>query len=206
MEPAPAKLRAALERLPLDRLRVLEPASGPGLYLGHFGPGSRGLDRSAEVVAASAGRLPADRDLAVEQADLDQPGWALPYRDFEAAWVCDVLCHVRDPRAFLAELRACLQPGAPLVVVEWTLPASGALAGLRDALARAVPHAKDILHEPEHLRVLRADELESLVGDIGFELTARRLHSFHGKPLERLAASLTRPFWPVRTWYFRRPG
>ncbi|MDF1798062.1 MAG: methyltransferase domain-containing protein [Planctomycetota bacterium] len=204
MEPAPAKLRAALEQLPLDRLRVLEPASGPGLYLGHFGPGSRGLDRSAEVVAASAKRLPAGRDLAVEPADLDQAGWALPYRDFEAAWVCDVLCHVREPSAFLAELRDCLRPGAPLVVVEWTLPAAGALVGLRDALARVVPHAKEILNEPEHLRVLRTDELEALVADAGFEPTAQRLHSFHGRPLGRLAARLTRPFWPVRTWYFRR--
>ena len=201
---APAKLRAALAEIPLDRLRVLEPASGPGTYLRHFGPGSRGLDRSGEVVERASRELARSDDLAVDRVDLDAPGWSSGYRNFEAAFVNDVLCHVTDPRAFLAELRACLAPGTPVVAVEWTLPADGAARGLRDRLALAVPHARNILHDPEHQRILRADELEELFAELGYTLVARRLHSFHGRPGGRLASALCHGFWPVRTWHFRR--
>ena len=205
--PVPAKLRAALAEMPLDRLRVLEPASGPGRYLRHFGPGSRGLDHAPEVVAASSevlGQAAAERDLAVELVDLDAPGWSRDRGGFEAAWVNDVLCHVADPRSVLAELRACLVPGAPVVVVEWTRPARGPALGLRDALAGAVPGARATWSDPDHRRVLRADEVEELCADVGLELVARRLHTFTGRPGGRLAAALTHTFWPVRSWHLRR--
>ncbi len=194
----PAKLRAALAELPLDRLRVLEPASGAGLYLRHFGAGSRGLDRSSDVVAgAGAG------DLDIALCDLDTPGWSRAHPGFEAAWLVDVLCHVADPRAFLAELRACLVPGAPVVSVEWVMPERGPRQALRDRLALAVPSARATLNDPDHLRTLRADELEELFGDLGYTLTARRLHSFHDRPGARIATALCHGFWPVRSWHFQ---
>lgn len=193
----PASLDAALARLPLDRLRVLEPACGPGQYLAHFGPGSRGIDRNPAVVEASP--------LAITQADLDQPGWskAVPSAPkFEAAFLCDVLMHVADPAAFLAELPSLLEPRAPIVLVEWVLP-PGPIAQF---LARRVPGATEVFSTPKHLRTLDAAEVPALFKAAGYRLQNTWLHSFEGNPAAAILRTLIRPFWPARTWLFTAPA
>lgn len=192
----PRNLAAALRRFPLDARRVLEPACGRGRYLRHFGPGSVGLDRDAGVL-----RDCAEAPFEVRPADLDAPGWSAGLAGFEAAFLNDVLMHVADPPAFLAELRGTLAPGAPVFLVEWCLPGRP----LADALAKRVPGARGVFGTPEHLRVFTRADIEALVSAEGYRVVATWLHTFDaaGGPLAPLArglAPLARPFWPVQTW------
>ncbi len=193
----PAKLRAALKRVPLHQLRVLEPASGPGLYLAHFGRGSIGLDSSKQACARAAAN-----GLTVRHVDLDRESWREQCADsdpFEAAWLCDVLMHVADPAAFLSELLNHLAPGAPVLVVEWTLPNRGPLYTLRSFFARRVPGARMVLEEPTHLRFFRPSELEALLRAAGLVIEDHWLHSFAGVWGASLWAKCSNSFWPVRT-------
>jgi SAM-dependent methyltransferase len=200
----PAKLRAALARLPLDRMRVLECASGPGLYLQHFGTGSIGLD-SSEEACAKAASIP----LQVRHCDLDQENWANALADdepFEAAWLCDVLMHVASPEGFLAQLPAQLAPGAPVLSIEWTLPRKGRLIGLRTFLSRCIPGTRVAMSEPTHLRYFTQEEVETLLKEAGFIIEKRWLHSFSGILGARFWTMLVHSFWPVQTILARAPA
>lgn len=192
----PRSLAAALERFPLERLRVLEPACGPARYLAHFGPGSVGLDREPAVVAAAA-----DAPYSILARDLDAPGWQADLEGFEAAWLCDVLMHVRDPEAFLAALPSALAPGAPVLLVEWCLPGRP----LADALARRVPGARDVFETPEHHRTFTRAELEDLVRRAGYRIEGHWLHTFEARSpwLAATLTALTGRFWPVATWHLQ---
>jgi SAM-dependent methyltransferase len=199
---APAKLRSAARRVPLGELRVLEPACGPGLYLSHFGPGSVGLDASEQVCAEARAK-----GLDIRSCNLDQPGWSAAVdgeQPWQAVWLCDVLMHVAEPAKFLAELTTTLAPGAPVLCVEWCLPAPGPLHGLRRFLWRRMPGMSAILSEPTHLRTYHQAEIEALLNDAGLHVEATWLHSFEGKPLAKAAEFLARGFWPVRTILARK--
>lgn len=198
--PRPASLRAALKRVPLDRMRVLEPACGRGQYLIHFGPGSRGLDRVPQPAFEPA----PSQDLAIVQADLDQPGWSAQLENeppFEAAFLCDVLMHVADPVAFLTDLPRTLTPGAPVFLVEWTLPHRP----LQRKIARLVPGSRAVFETDEHLCTFETRHISALFVAAGFTLDTNYLHSFEGTPLASPLRALVRPFWPSRSWLFRSP-
>ena len=186
----PRNLAAALRRVPLDTLRVLEPACGGGKYLRHFGAGSVGLDRNM--------RLPQDfrgAPQSIHTVELDEPGWTAGLAGFQAAYLCDVLMHVRDPLGFLRDLQPTLEPGAPVLLVEWFLP-GGALTNW---LARRVPGARDVFETPQHIQTFTRQEIEALVNRAGFRIQDQWLHTFDA----RLAwiVQLVRSFWPTRTWH-----
>jgi hypothetical protein len=188
--------------VPLGELRVLEPACGPGIYLSHFGPGSVGLDSNQEACSGAEAK-----GLDIRGCDLDKEGWSAAVDGdppWQAAWLCDVMMHVADPAAFLAELTPTLAPGAPVLCVEWCLPNPGLFAGLRRFLCMRMPGMSAILSEPTHLRTYQIGEIEALLQCAGLRVEATWLHSFEGKPLARIAEFLTRSFWPVRTILARK--
>ena len=161
-----------------------------------------GLDSNQEVCAGAEAR-----GLDIRCCNLDQPGWSAAVvgeQPWQAAWLCDVLMHVAEPADFLAELTRALTPGAPVLCVEWCLPAPGLFAGLRRFLCLRMPGMSAILSEPTHLRTYHLGEIEDLLKSAGLRVEVTWLHSFEGKPLARLAEFLTRSFWPVRTILARK--
>ncbi len=157
----PAKLRAAFAEAHFERLAVLDLACGPGAHLAHFGPGSLGLDRSSEAVASARGL-----GLQAAWADLQQAGWSSGLGPFEAAWLCDCLVHLPDPDRCLVELHSLLQPGAPVLIVEWCLPEGRAAA----ALASRFPGAAAHFAHPEHLHRFTVAELSRRIQAAGLRL------------------------------------
>lgn len=202
---APASLRAALRRVPLEKLKVLEPACGPATYLSHFGPGSVGIDRNPEVARAGRAQLASDGrdDVKIQELNLAPPGWSEHLEvPFDAAFLCDVVMHIEEPAPFLAELAKCLLPGAPVVLVEWTLP-RGAIAR---KLALAVPGAKDVFTTKKHFRTYHPDELLALFAGCGFTPESTWIHSFEGRAWAPIARGAIAAFWPARTWLLRSPA
>lgn len=201
----PASLRAALRRIPLGELKVLEPACGPATYLAHFGPGSVGIDRSPEAARAGRTRLASMGKSAVQiqECDLSARGWSEQLKlPFDAAFLCDVVMHLEEPAPFLAELATCLVPGAPVLLVDWTLPRGS----FRRALTLKVPGAKDVFTTKKHFRNYQTDELLALFSSSGFKPESTWLHSFEGRPWAPLARLAIAPFWPARTWLLRSPA
>jgi hypothetical protein len=199
-------LRAALARVPLTELRVIEPACGPAAYLRHFGAGSRGIDRSPEVCKSARKSLAAvgRADIDVVAVDLDQRGWSheLPPPPFEAAFLCDVVMHLTQPAAMLAELATLLVPNAPVLAIEW-VQRHGAV---RSRLARLVPGAHSVFTTKKHHRHYHSDQLVALYESAGFQLEDSWLHSFEGRPGGALLRLAIGSFWPARTWLLRAPG
>jgi SAM-dependent methyltransferase len=106
------------------RLTAIRPHARPGRWLdvgcgtGHFvevaaraGMAAEGCEVSATAVERARGR-----GLVVHHAAVEELPPATPYDTITAF---DVLEHLRDPRAFVARLRACLVPGGTLAL---TLP------------------------------------------------------------------------------------
>lgn len=188
---APRKLLAAQARLPLARLRVLEPGCGWGVYLAQHGPGSVGLDCDAERVAFA-------RSLGLDArvCDLAAPGWTRGLADFEALFVCDLLAHLAEPERFLAEARATLAPGGRMLLSEWVFPSSP----LAFALARRTPQARQVLHAPEHLQRFSREGVEQLLARSGWACESSYLHTFSFPG----ASALLGWFWPPRSWIARR--
>ena len=85
--------------------QLLDVGCGTAWLADHF-PNYTGVDGSPDAVDAAAAR-----SRNVLQADLDAP---LPFADssFDAAVLKDVLEHVADPAALVAEVRRVLRPGA----------------------------------------------------------------------------------------------
>ena len=186
----PRKLRPLRRELGIDRRPVMDVACGPGTYLEHFGPGSFGLDRDPAALGVAR-----ERGCDALERDLDQPGWSSELQPFELVWLCDALVHLRDPRAFLEELRAVAPPGTPVAVAEWVLPASGRLWR---TLAMATPGARAFWSHPEHLHRFTEPGLWKLLGQAGFEPRGRILHTLPA-PLRSSVGGLFSPWLPPRT-------
>ncbi|MEO0651620.1 MAG: methyltransferase domain-containing protein [Planctomycetota bacterium] len=186
------KLRALRRVWPFETERVLDVACGWGTYLAHFGPGSYGLDRVPGPARA--------RGLEVLERDLDRTGWSRELPPFESVWLCDALVHLREPAEFLAELRASIDAGTRVVVVEWVAPERG---WIRGRLADAVPGARAHWRHPEHLHRFTARGLEQLLGAQGLAVERCWLHSLPGLLREPPLARAFLPWLPPRTWLAR---
>jgi SAM-dependent methyltransferase len=117
----PRRLRFALERWPLDRLRVLDVGCSYGHCLVHFGPGSVGVDNVEEHVEFCRGLELDARRLDVD----DEGGFAeLPDGAFDVLWVSDILEHLDAPRLLLRRLRPKLRADGRLILFVTTLPRS----------------------------------------------------------------------------------
>lgn len=184
---APRKVRALAERLDLAQARVLDVGCGAGTYLAHFSAQSVGIDRDPS-------RVEFVRSLRLDARvrDVEAPGWAEGLGTFDLVWLCDLLVHLREPRAFLASVAPLLNAGGAVVVVEWLWPRSDLAAR---ALARVVPGGARVLHEPEHLHRFDRGSLRALLADTGFEVEDEWLHTFRSP----LATPLFGAWWPPRT-------
>jgi ubiquinone/menaquinone biosynthesis C-methylase UbiE len=117
------KARVISESLvfPPDGGRIVEIGCGTGQIAAELlreNPGLQyvGLDLSSTMLDLARARLGSFPD----RVDLRQVLGSLPLEpgSFDGAYGVDVLHHVDDPVRVLTELRACLEPGAPIVFLE----------------------------------------------------------------------------------------
>lgn len=142
--------------------RVLDLGTGPGFVAAEAvrrGAKVSAVDADPLMAETAAGNVP---DADVRVAILP----ALPHEDetFDAVVGNFVINHVGDPVATLAELRRVLRPGGRLALTCWTMPGSGVLAVVRDAMEEVgVPWPDDVPPSP-FMTYGRPDAFAALVG------------------------------------------
>ena len=167
----PARERLLLSSLrrvaaPAGRpLRVLDAGCGSGWFverLTRAGYEAHGVDLSTAAVAEAKKRCPEATLLA---ASLEE---RLPYPDghFDAVWSTEVIEHVFDPQAFLAELARVLRPGGMLVL---TTPFHGRAKNVAIALAGFDRHYDPV---GPHIRFFTVASLSRILLENGFEVPA----------------------------------
>ena len=129
---------------------ILDAGCGTGLNLRHLPEGSTGVDINPRNIALLRKRLP---NHTVIEADVE----ALPFEDgsFGTVLCTEVIEHIPDPSAALAEYRRVLQPGGVLI---GSVPARSAIWKLR-FLSSTCPHS-----EPFHNEYLPAEVRAMLAG------------------------------------------
>ena len=129
---------------------ILDAGCGTGLNLRHLPEGSVGVDINPRNIALLKQRLP---NHTVLEGDVE----ALPFDDasFGTVLCTEVIEHIPDPSAALAEYRRVLQPGGVLI---GSVPARSAIWKLR-FLSSTCPHS-----EPFHNEYLPNEVREMLAG------------------------------------------
>jgi ubiquinone/menaquinone biosynthesis C-methylase UbiE len=129
---------------------ILDAGCGTGLNLRHLPEGSVGVDINPRNIALLQQRLP---NHTVLEGDVE----ALPFDDgsFGTVLCTEVIEHIPDPSAALAEYRRVLQPGGVLI---GSVPARSAIWKLR-FLSSTCPHS-----EPFHNEYLPNEVREMLTG------------------------------------------
>jgi ubiquinone/menaquinone biosynthesis C-methylase UbiE len=129
---------------------ILDAGCGTGLNLRHLPEGSTGVDINPRNIALLRKRLP---NHTVIEADVE----ALPFEDgsFGTVLCTEVIEHIPDPSAALAEYRRVLKPGGVLI---GSVPARSAIWKLR-FLSSTCPHS-----EPFHNEYLPAEVRAMLAG------------------------------------------
>lgn len=158
-----------------------------------------GLDRNAADLATARSRA---RDFTVTQGEsrlqwIHGDGLRLPFPDasFERVICSEVLEHIPDYRAVLAEIRRVLKPGGLLAV----------------SVPRFLPEwvcwqLSDAYHEVPggHIRIFRSGQLRAAVESHGFRRLRRHwAHSLHVPYwwLRCLFWARGPEFWPVRQYH-----
>jgi 2-polyprenyl-6-hydroxyphenyl methylase/3-demethylubiquinone-9 3-methyltransferase len=160
--PRRALLRSALAELPAGAA-VLDAGCGPGdfsAWIAGLGYRAVGVDLSSAVVAHARARHPG---ISFHAAELEQ---GLPFADgsFAAAWCSEVLEHLFDVHAALAELNRVLQPGGLLVL---TTPYHGLAKNLIITLKGFDAHYNPYL---SHIRFFTRRSLTGCVERAGFRV------------------------------------
>jgi ubiquinone/menaquinone biosynthesis C-methylase UbiE len=129
---------------------ILDAGCGTGLNLRHLPEGSTGVDINPRNIELLRQRLP---NHTVVEGDVE----ALPFADasFGTVLCTEVIEHIPDPSAALAEYRRVLQPGGVLI---GSVPARSAIWKLR-FLSSTCPHS-----EPFHNEYLPHEVREMLTG------------------------------------------
>ena len=129
---------------------ILDAGCGTGLNLRHLPEGSTGIDINPRNIELLRRRLPNHN---VVEGDVE----ALPFEDasFGTVLCTEVIEHIPDPSAALAEYRRVLQPGGVLI---GSVPARSAIWKLR-FLSSTCPHS-----EPFHNEYLPDEVREMLSG------------------------------------------
>jgi ubiquinone/menaquinone biosynthesis C-methylase UbiE len=128
---------------------ILDAGCGTGLNLRHLPAGSTGVDINPRNIELLRKRLP---NHTLVEGDIE----ALPFADasFGTVLCTEVIEHIPDPSAALAEFRRVLQPGGMLI---GSVPARSAIWKLR-FLSSTCPHS-----EPFHNEYL-PDEVREMLG------------------------------------------
>jgi ubiquinone/menaquinone biosynthesis C-methylase UbiE len=126
---------------------ILDAGCGTGLNLRHLPAGSTGIDINPRNVELLQTRLP---NHTVVAGDVE----ALPFADgsFGTVLCTEVIEHIPDPSAALAEYRRVLQPGGVLI---GSVPARSAIWKLR-FLSSTCPHSEPFHNEylPHEVRAM----------------------------------------------------
>lgn len=126
---------------------ILDAGCGTGLNLRHLPPGSTGIDINPRNIALLQQRLP---NHTVVEGDVE----ALPFADasFGTVLCTEVIEHIPDPSAALAEYRRVLQPDGVLI---GSVPARSAIWKLR-FLSSTCPHSEPFHNEylPNEVRMM----------------------------------------------------
>ncbi len=129
-----------------------------------------GVEVAEAAVSRARSRQP---ELRFELAEIDGP---LPFADgeFTLVWASEVLEHVADTAAWLAEVRRVMAPGARLLL---TTPAHGRLRLALGGIER--------FSEPlgDHLHLYSRRSLLGLLDEFGF--ASREVRAVAGPPLMR---------------------
>jgi ubiquinone/menaquinone biosynthesis C-methylase UbiE len=126
---------------------ILDAGCGTGLNLRHLPDGSTGVDINPRNIELLRQRLPNHN---VVEGDVE----ALPFADasFGTVLCTEVIEHIPDPSAALAEYRRVLQPGGVLI---GSVPARSAIWKLR-FLSSTCPHSEPFHNEylPDDVRTM----------------------------------------------------
>jgi ubiquinone/menaquinone biosynthesis C-methylase UbiE len=129
---------------------ILDAGCGTGLNLRHLPEGSTGVDINPRNIELLRQRLP---NHTVVEGDVE----ALPFADasFGTVLCTEVIEHIPDPSAALAEYRRVLQPGGVLI---GSVPARSAIWKLR-FLSSTCPHSEPFHNEylPDEVRAMLSD-------------------------------------------------
>ena len=155
---------------PLADKSALDIGCGAGLVcepLARLGAEVTGVDASAENVSVAASHAEMSgldiRYMAGEVATLD-------IGQFDLVTCLEVIEHVADKRAFIADIAARLAPGGLLVMStpNRTMQSRLLLVGAAEAIGyvpKGTHHWEDFI---------TPDEFEALLAEVGLEVTARR--------------------------------
>jgi ubiquinone/menaquinone biosynthesis C-methylase UbiE len=143
-------VRRMVARYATPNAPILDAGCGTGLNLRHLPEGSTGVDINPRNIELLRQRLP---NHTVIEGDVE----ALPFADasFGTVLCTEVIEHIPDPSAALAEYRRVLQPGGVLI---GSVPARSAIWKLR-FLSSTCPHS-----EPFHNEYLPHEVREMLTG------------------------------------------
>lgn len=164
-----AQLKSATAGLYLDRIggalsrpgaRILEVGCGNGELLVQArmrGFQVEGIEYSATAAENTNRRLGSG---TVQVGTLDTV--PLPLESFDAIVACDVIEHVRDPKAFVRRAYACLRPGGMVFLVTPSL----------DNWTRALMRQHWMEYKVEHLFYFSRRSLRLLLASSGFQRLA----------------------------------
>ncbi len=143
-------VRRMVAKYATPKAPILDAGCGTGLNLRHLPEGSTGIDINPRNIELLRKRLP---NHTVVEGDVE----ALPFADasFGTVLCTEVIEHIPDPSAALAEYRRVLQPGGVLI---GSVPARSAIWKLR-FLSSTCPHS-----EPFHNEYLPHEVREMLTG------------------------------------------
>ena len=171
-----------------DRRTVLDCGCGRGFYLDMIRSVSRcrlvGVELDAAVLArasALVGDLP---DVHLVRAGLPRLPFAAA--SFDAVIASEVLEHVEDDAAALAELRRVVKPGGKVAI---TVP-NADYPFLWDPINKTLEALglEPVRHGPlagiwaNHVRLYTAEGLRRAVAEAGFEIAAERAFTHHAFP------------------------
>jgi SAM-dependent methyltransferase len=137
--------------------RLLEVGCGEGDFLSEAeaaGYDVTGVEYSAAACATAGKRMQRGRVLQGELADAN-----LPESHFDVCVLNDVIEHVRDPLAFLREVRRVLRPGGALFI---------ATPDLNSWSARMMKE-RWMEWKPEHLTYFNRDNIQTALLKAGFQ-------------------------------------
>ncbi|MDP6786450.1 MAG: class I SAM-dependent methyltransferase [Rhodospirillales bacterium] len=200
---------------PRSQSRVLDYGCGPGINVGLWndifaGSELYSCDISAVAIDELEHRFPGSGDRTAVIAG-DRAPW--PDAFFDTVVSVEVMEHVADLKAYLADIRRLLVPGGVFV---WTTPSANVLS-IEHVYAALTGNIEPTgegyrrwrFEDPTHMRRLKTAEIRRILADMGFDAIRfrHRAHLFSflcSRILPGRLARLGRWLMPLDYTFFRR--